>query len=260
MRTFSLLVTLSILSLTAQRSICADATATPSASPALSTPVAGTPLNLSGDSSSTGAAAAQEKPSPELLNKYREAAIEMEKKNFDGALVKVDEAQKIAPNNPNLENLRGAIYTQKKDFAKATEAFTKASQLDKKSFSPKYNLCELLFLQKKYPEALTQFQALQTEDPKNNLVKYKVFLCLLALDNKPEAEKLLDKMDPFDELPVYYFSKAAWDFKNANGTEAKSWLVSARNIYPPQKNALFVDALMELGYLPRDNPDAPVTK
>jgi tetratricopeptide (TPR) repeat protein len=252
MITIRVLIVISILSVLTQRSNCAEST--PAASPALGSPASQASLFAT----KPAAAPDDEKPSPELLKKYREAAIEMEKKNYDGALAKVDEAVKMAPANPNMENLRGAIYTQQKNYAKATEAFTRASQMDKKAFSPRYNLCEILFLQKKYSDALAQFQVLQAEDPKNDLVKYKVFLCYLVQDHPPEARKLLDKMDPFDELPVYYFSKAAWDFKNSNPTQANTWLVSARNIYPPQKNALFVDSLMELGYIPRDNPDTPI--
>ncbi len=198
------------------------------------------------------------KPESEPARLYREAVIELEKKNYTGSLSKIDEAEKLTPNDSNLENLRGAVYTHQRDFPKAIEAFTKAVDFNKSSFSARFNLCEVLFLDKMYPEAESHFQELYKDNPKNELVLYKLFLCDLAQDKRDDAKKILTGLSFGDDFPTYYYAHAAWEFKNNNSKEAYGWIGSANNIYPPQLNALYSDSLVELGWIPREGPQTQV--
>lgn len=203
---------------------------------------------------STPSAAQSVTASPEYKNIYDEAAVALQKKDYSTALTKLDELDKAFPNTINSVNLRGAVYTDQRDFAKAAEAFARAVELDKKAFAPRFNIGEVLFLQKKYTDARAKFEVLAAEDPKNDLVRYKIFLCYLASGDKTQAEKMLNQFDFAGDLPAYYFAHAAWEFAKtpANTEEAQSWLKSAGNIYPQRDNLLFVDSLVELGYLKRE--------
>jgi Flp pilus assembly protein TadD len=196
---------------------------------------------------------------PEYQRLYNDAAVALQKKDYAAALGKLDELDKAFPNAINAVNLRGAVYTEQRDFAKAGEAFAKAADLDKKAFPPRFNIGEVLFLQKKYAEARAKFEALQAEDSKNDLVRYKVFLCYLAAGEKEKAEKVLGEFNFAGDLPAYYFAHAAWEFAKPtpNLEEAKGWLESAGNIYSQQANLLFVDSLVELGYLKREEAKKP---
>jgi tetratricopeptide (TPR) repeat protein len=224
----------------------------------------------SGSPSSSNAAAAdsaiagKEKVNPELVRKFREAAAAMEKKDYATAHARLDDADKLAGANTSilstLANMRGAVYVKQKDWAKAEEAFGKSVQFDSRNFGPRYNLGEIMFMQKKYPEARQRFQKLASEEPKNDLVRYKVFLTYLAENNMTEARKLLDSFDFYGDLPAYYFAHAAWEFKNNNPKEGRSWILSAQKIYPVFKNALFADSLSELGLITQQTATANAQK
>lgn len=194
---------------------------------------------------------------PDYQKFYNEASAAMQKKDFAAALAKLDELEKAFPNIANVWNLRGAIYTEQRDYPKAGEAFAKANELDKKAFAPRFNLGEVLFLQKKYPEARAKFEILLAEDAKNDLARYKIFLCYLANGEKVTAEKVLNQFNFAGDMPAYYFAHAAWEFSNSNATEAQGWLQSAASIYSQQANMLFVDSLVELGYLKREEAKKP---
>lgn len=197
---------------------------------------------------------------PEYQKLYNDAAQAMQAKEYAKALSKLDELDKSFPGLANVSNLRGAIYTEQRDFVKASDAFAKAYELDRKAFAPRFNLGEVLFLQKKYPEARVKFEALLLEDPKNDLARYKIFLCYLANGEKVDAEKVLNQFSFAGDLPAYYFAHAAWEFANSNFGEAQGWLQSASGIYSQQANLLFVDSLVELGYLKREEAKKPDEK
>ncbi|PAW76044.1 MAG: hypothetical protein B9S32_16695 [Verrucomicrobia bacterium Tous-C9LFEB] len=205
------------------------------------------PASPSGDKSAATAAS-----NPEYQKLYNEAAQALQQKDYAGALAKLDTIEKSFPNMVNVWNLRGAIYTEQRDFAKASEAFAKAGDIDKKAFAPRFNMAEVLFLQKKYPEARAKFEVLLAEDAKNDLARYKVFLCYLANGEKIDAEKVLNQFNFAGDMPAYYFAHAAWDFSQNNPQDAQGWLQSASGIYSQQANLLFVDSLVELGYLKRE--------
>lgn len=206
------------------------------------------PTSPSGDKSSPEAAYAN----PEYQKLYSDAAQALQQKDYAGALSKLDVIEKSFPNIVNVWNLRGAVYTEQRDFTKASEAFAKAGDLDKKAFAPRFNMAEILFLQKKYPEARAKFEVLLAEDAKNDLARYKVFLCYLANGEKIDAEKVLNQFNFAGDMPAYYFAHAAWDFSRNNPQDAQGWLQSANGIYSQQANLLFVDSLVELGYLKRE--------
>lgn len=212
------------------------------------------PTSPTGDKPATDSVFAN----PEYQKLYNEAAQALQQKDYTLALSKLGDLEKAFPNIANVWNLRGAIYTEQRDFAKASEAFARAFDLDKKAFAPRFNLAEILFLQKKYPEARAKFEALLAEDAKNDLARYKIFLCLLANGEKVDAEKVLNQFDFAGDMPAYYFAHAAWEFSKNNAAEAQGWLQSAGGIYSQQANMLFIDSLVELGYLKReDKPAAP---
>ena len=68
-------------------------------------------------------------------------------------------ADQIAPNIPDTWNLRGAIYAEEHDYEKAEDAFEKAGKLKPGDFWPKYNIAELMLMQKKYGPAAAAFEA-----------------------------------------------------------------------------------------------------
>jgi Flp pilus assembly protein TadD len=211
--------------------------------------------------------------SAEAKKAMEEAAKALEDKKYSEAFVKVDEAEKLAPNNASVLNLRGCIYLKKggeaqtkgdltqakSDWVQADAYLKKALEIDSKSDSVRWNQAELLFVQKKYTEAVVAFEELQTRMPGTfrELAQYKVFLCYLAAGNKDKAKGLLSKFSQLSSTPAYYYANAAWNFSQNNKESAQELLSQAKRVFVPFLNDQFSDALQEIGWLPKGSTPEP---
>lgn len=204
---------------------------------------------------------------PELQTKIREVGMAFSLGKYSDALSKIDEADKTFPHSAVIHNLRGAIYVKQRDFPKATEQFNKALEAKANYFDARFNLSEILFLEKKYAEARKAFQKLADDttiksDPSQqklwrDVVSYKIFLTYLLENNEAEAQKILQKIDPYAETPIYYFTNAAWEYQHKQNTKAEGWIRSSLTIFSPQTNDLFADSLVEIGWIPKSAPASP---
>ena len=84
---------------------------------------------------------------------YVKAAQAFSRNDLDGALAALELSDQAKPNQASNANLRGAIFTRKRDWAKAEEAFRLALKLEPDLPMAQFNLGEVLFLNNKYPEA-----------------------------------------------------------------------------------------------------------
>lgn len=176
---------------------------------------------------------------------------------FD-ALAKLDEAEKLDAKDPNIPNVRGAIYLVPalRRFDEAKVEFEKALAMDKGALAPKFNLAELAYVEQKFAEAETAFAAIAKEYPRmplqvRHLVVFKLFVSKVKQDKFPEAEALLKENFSFmDDTPAYYFAKAAMAFQRKNEAEAQDWMTRAGVIFKPAETAAYVDSLMEARWLP----------
>lgn len=176
---------------------------------------------------------------------------------FD-ALAKLDEAEKLTPEDPNIFNIRGAIYLVPavRDFEKAQEQFVKSQALAPDALAPKFNLAELLFVKHSFAEAEPAFAALLKEFVKlpmniRHLVAFKLLSCQAEQKKISDAEKTLKAHFTFmDDTPAYYFAKAEVAFAQKKDDEAKDWLTKANTIFKPADNSAYLDSLMELRHVP----------
>jgi predicted Zn-dependent protease len=177
---------------------------------------------------------------------FQAALADFDAKKYDDALVKLQTLEKKLPGDPFIQNLIGAAYTKKLDYATAQKYFDKALEMQPEFFPAKFNTGELIFLQRKYPEALKFFQQMQERDPQNELLQFKVFLCHLQLGNKEDAEKALKAVKYPGDTPAWYYSQAAWASKNGDNKKALEYVTGARYIFGP-KTALFDETFEDLG-------------
>lgn len=180
---------------------------------------------------------------------YIRAAQSFSRNDLENAIKFLDIADQSKPGQANTANLRGAIYTRKRDWPKAQAAFEEALKLQPDLPMAEFNLGEVLFLNNKYKEARERFQIFLNSQPKNDLGLYKIYLCDLLGDNKTKAEEFLSSLQPSPTSPIYYFSKAAEAFVKGDKPAAMEFVGSAYRIYPPDANATFADSLVEKGYL-----------
>jgi tetratricopeptide (TPR) repeat protein len=188
---------------------------------------------------------------------YVKAAQAFSRNDLDGALAALELSDQAKPNQASNANLRGAIFTRKRDWAKAEEAFRLALKLQPDLPMAQFNLGEVLFLNNKYPEAREKFQIFINSQPSNDLGLYKIYLCDLLGGNTSKANSFLDSLKPSPNSPIYYFSKAAEAFHRNDKVVATEFVTSAYRIYPPDANSTFADSLVEKGYLTGEQVTAP---
>lgn len=208
-----------------------------------------------------------EAPADDSVSQLSEEQLAQAEKLFQGAhkaFLANDYAQAkemvtqlnaITPDNSSVMNLLGAIHTKEGNYEGAVQAFSKAAELAPKDFRPRFNIAEVEFLQKNYPEARTKFQKLVDEDDTNELAAYKVFLTYLLEGNSAMAKQKLSGFNEFSDWPTYYFSQAAQSFQDGNTEEAQDWIISARKIYPGGRNALYAETMLDLGWITQEQFD-----
>jgi tetratricopeptide (TPR) repeat protein len=171
---------------------------------------------------------------------------EFNRKNYDEVIVRVDALDLDGDSAAFALNLKGAAYTRLKDFPKAREAFQAALDRSPGMFAATFNLGETLFLQKQYEEARDWFRGMLINDPRNELLQFKVFLSHLQLGDTEAAQKALNAMKFPGDSPAWYYANAAWEFSRGNKRRASDYLAGARFIFP-EKTEIFDETFADLG-------------
>jgi tetratricopeptide (TPR) repeat protein len=174
------------------------------------------------------------------------ALVDFDAKNYDAALKKLQDVSAKMPDDPFVENLLGAAYTKKRDFTAAQKYFDMSLAKQPDFFPAKFNIGELLFLQRRYAEALEHFQKMQETDSRNELLQFKVFLCLLQLGKDDQAAKAMAAIKYPGDTPAWYYGQAAWESKKGNNKKALEYITGAKYIFGP-KTALFDETFDDLG-------------
>ena len=170
------------------------------------------------------------------------------------AFEKLVDAEAMAPDYAPVWNLKGAAYTKVRNFDKAGEAFGKAVELDPAAFMSRFNLTEIHFVQHKFPKADKEFANLIVANPKmlvatKALINFKIAICKLKQDDEPAAIAIIEKFDPLDDHPGFYFGNAALHFHRGEEDKAKSWMISAERIYGKNQINIYTDSFIEVGWI-----------
>ena len=176
-----------------------------------------------------------------------DAIAEMNKRNFNAALEKLLEAERLDPDSAVILNLLGAVYTKKKNYQTAKSYFEKSLAQQPSFFPPAFNLGELLFLDRQYSQALDTFSRMLDADTSNELLQFKTVLCLLLLERTADAQKLLARMKFLGNGPAWYYAHAAFQINEGNPRRAKELLASAHVIFP-EKISLYDETFENLGW------------
>lgn len=180
---------------------------------------------------------------------YVAAAKSFSDNQLEEALRQLDLAEQAKPDQVNTANLRGAIYTRKRDWPQAIASFQRAAQLQPDLPMVQFNLGEVFFLSRNYPEAEKKFRASLSYQPENELGYYKIFLCALFQGKKDEAESVAARLISNQGSPAGLYAQAARAFASGKKSEGMELVAQAFREFPPEKNAVFADSLVELGFL-----------
>ena len=116
---------------------------------------------------------------------YDKAFREFDANNYEQALKDLDAIDARQPDLAESQNLRGVILMRQKDYANAEKALQKALAADPKFWNARFNLAEIPFLEKKWPEARKRFQELldgnasELQGEATQLIQYKILITYL---------------------------------------------------------------------------------
>src|SRR5947208_1788742 len=148
-------------------------------------------------------------------------------------------ADNVAPTKAELEEMYNAAY----------KAF------DPKFWNARFNLAEIPFLKKDWPEARKRFEQLLSSGESDlakeasQLIQYKILLTYLLEGKGNMVDSILAKLELSPDTPAVDYVKAAVALQQKNQKEAKDWITAAEKNFSPQLNKLFAESLYEVGWL-----------
>lgn len=178
-----------------------------------------------------------------LASVLRQTTKLYEAGNYSGALGRLDLLEGASVRDLSVLNLRGAILTKMGDYDAANALFREILSADPNYFPAAFNLGELEFIRGNYPEALETFISMQSRDPRNELLRFKVALCQLALGSEADARKTADTLIPAGETPAWYYAHSLIARKAGNQREAAKLLSAGRAIYGDSGCKLFDESI-----------------
>ena len=191
----------------------------------------------------------------ELEAMYDKAFREFDANNYQQALKDLDAIDARQPDLAESQNLRGVILMRQRDYANAEVALRKALAADPKFWNASFNLAEIPFLQKNWPEARKRFQELlsgnasELQGEATQLIQYKILLTYLLEGKENMVDAMLAKFELSPDTPAAHYTNAAIALHKQNADEAKRALADAEKTFSPQLNKLFAESLYTIGWL-----------
>lgn len=188
-----------------------------------------------------------------------EALKRFQTRDFTGALSFVDKADALQIPGVWTLNVRGAVAIEKRNFEEGAKYCQQALGLEPDFFPAKFNLCEIPFLQGRYPVARQMWEKLLGEYPINptqakedgtpELLVYRIFLCYMLEKDLQHAKEWMDRIPFPSTTPAYHYANAVWERQHGRQDKWDEWLQQAEFIWPEIKRANFTDVLIQLGWM-----------
>jgi Flp pilus assembly protein TadD len=191
----------------------------------------------------------------ELEEMYNAAYKAFDSNKFPEALKQLDAIDARQPDLAASKNLRGVILMRQGNYDQAETALQEAARIDPKFWNARFNLAEIPFLKKDWPEARKRFeQLLSSGGPDlakeaSQLIQYKILLTYLMEGKGNMVDSILAKLELSPDTPAVDYVKAAVALQQKNQNEAKDWINAAQKNFSPQLNKLFAESLYEVGWL-----------
>ncbi|MGA7275407.1 MAG: tetratricopeptide repeat protein, partial [Candidatus Udaeobacter sp.] len=191
----------------------------------------------------------------ELEEMYNAAYKAFDSNKYPEALKRLDAIDARQPDLAASKNLRGVILMRQGNYDEAETALQEAAKIDPKFWNARFNLAEIPFLKKDWPEARKRFeQLLSSGGPDlakeaSQLIQYKILLTYLMEGKGDMVDSILAKLELSPDTPAVDYVKAAVALQQKNQNEAKDWINAAEKNFSPQLNKLFAESLYEAGWL-----------
>src|SRR5216110_2847512 len=198
----------------------------------------------------------------ELEEMYNAAFRAFDSGKFAEALKQLDAIDARQPDLAASKNLRGVIQMRQGNYDQAEAALQDAARIDPKFWNARFNLAEIPFLRKDWPEARNRFEQLLSSGESDlakeasQLIQYKILLTYLLEGKEDMVDSIQAKLELSPDTPAVDYVKAAVALKQKNQKEAKDWIGVAEKNFSPQLNKLFAESLYEVGWLEKPAGEA----
>jgi tetratricopeptide (TPR) repeat protein len=172
-------------------------------------------------------------------------------RDFDGARAMVQKADSTFQQTPVSLNILGAIAIEQRNFEEGRKQCLASLNLDPRFFPARFNLAEIPFVQGKYAEARAMYERLQQDEPKDDLLRFRIFLTYLLEKNDQAAKAHLDEIPIINDTPISFYANAAWDFAHGDEAGGKKWVSSGLRTFPAIRHVNFIEVFYDLGWLKR---------
>jgi len=200
------------------------------------------------------AAQAQESPSTDpLLAQQRLAAVlrqataDYDRGDFQGALGLLDSLGGAAANDLSVLNLRAATLTKMGQYDQAKRIFDEIVSANPDYFPAAFNAGEVQLMAGDREGALETFRRLRQRDPRNELLRFKVFLCQFVLGRHDQAAKTAAAMQPAGATPSWYYARHLLARQAGDEGKAREHLRAAHKLYGEKGCRLFDESLLSAG-------------
>src|SRR5438445_1831620 len=198
----------------------------------------------------------------ELEEMYNAAFRAFDSGKFAEALKQLDGIDARQPDLAASKNLRGVIQMRQGNYDQAEAALQDAVRIDPKFWNARFNLAEIPFLRKDWPEARKRFEQLLSSGESDlakeasQMIQYKILLTYLLEGKEDMVDSIQAKLELSPDTPAVDYVKAAVALKQKNQKEAKDWIGVAEKNFSPQLNKLFAESLYEVGWLEKPAGEA----
>jgi tetratricopeptide (TPR) repeat protein len=177
----------------------------------------------------------------------RQATENYDRGDYKGAVALLDALQGPTAGDLSVLNLRAAALTKAGDYEQAARIFSEIIEANPDYFPAAYNLAEVRFLGGDREGALEAFRNLRQRDPRNELLRFKVFLCQYALGRDEEAAKTARAMQSAGSTPAWYYAQALLARRGGDEGSARKNLRAARSLYGEDGCRLFDESVATAG-------------
>jgi tetratricopeptide (TPR) repeat protein len=177
----------------------------------------------------------------------RQATADYESGDFQGAIARLDSLQGEAAGDLSVLNLRAAALTKAGNYDQAAQIFAGILRANPEYFPAAFNAGEVQFLSGKREAALETFRLLRQRDPRNELLRFKYFLCQFALGRDEDAAKTARAMQPAGSTPSWYYAQALFARRQGDESKARKNLQAARSLYGEDGCRLFDESVTAAG-------------
>lgn len=198
-------------------------------------------------SATSAAALAKADPAYPFIER---AMASLKANDIQGAAALLDQGLTLNPHSVNAHVLRGSIDASRRLLPQAEAQFKLAEADAPTDVSIKFFLADIKFAEMDYAHAREQYAALASTAGHQDFVAYNVFLCDLMGNQADFAARELAAFKQPKPQPSYYFANAAWCVAHKDSAKAQKWLNTAASTFPMSENALYVQKLRTMGFLP----------